>query len=333
MGKLNMRTPNIADEIKQGENETIEFKRDLPAKDSKLMKTVTAFSNGKGGKIVFGIDDKTHKVTGIENDKVFKFMDSLADMISNSISPQINPQITFETIENKTIVIAEILQGQNPPYFIKSEGSLDGVYVRVAATTRKAEREKIKELVLWGEGKSYDRTFENHECADKNAVQRLRADIEKYSHRTVTTENLIGLGLLRQDGDKLSPSVADVFLRMGIVEKWGTGIKRVEQLCKQYGLRKVKFTADDDFFTATIFRAEKSPEENVPVNVPASERHKLILDLLGKNPEKTAAVLAKEIGVTEKTIKRDIQKLKENDLIARTGSDKSGHWIVKDKGN
>ena len=58
---------------------------------------------------------------GIENDKVFKFMDSLANMISETIESQITPRITFETIEDKTIVIAEIACGQNQPYFIKSE--------------------------------------------------------------------------------------------------------------------------------------------------------------------------------------------------------------------
>lgn len=142
-------------EIEHGETETLEFKRDFPSKDSKLMKTVAAFSNGKGGKIVFGVDDETHEIIGIENDKVFKFMDSLANMISETIYPQINPRITFETLNDKTIIIAEILPGQNQPYFLKAEGSLDGVYIRVAATTRKAEHEKIKELVLWGEGKSY----------------------------------------------------------------------------------------------------------------------------------------------------------------------------------
>ena len=115
------------EEIKKGETETLEFKREFPSKDSKLLKTIVAFSNGKGGRVVFGVDDKTLEVFGIDNGKVFKFMDSLANMISDSSQPQINPRITFETIEEKTIVITEILPGQNQPYYLKAEGSLDGV--------------------------------------------------------------------------------------------------------------------------------------------------------------------------------------------------------------
>ena len=39
------------DEIKQGESDTLEFKREMPSKDSKLLKTIVAFSNGRGGSV------------------------------------------------------------------------------------------------------------------------------------------------------------------------------------------------------------------------------------------------------------------------------------------
>lgn len=51
--------------------------------------------------------------------------------------------------------------------------------------------------------------------------------------------------------------LADIFLKMRIVEKWGTGIKRVAELCKNHGLGEVKYTADEEFFTATIYRTKK----------------------------------------------------------------------------
>lgn len=188
------------EEIKHGETDTLEFKREFPSKDTKLMKTVVAFSNCHGGRIVFGVDDDTHEIVGMESDKVFKFMDSLANMISETIEPQITPRITFETIEDKTIVIAEIACGQNQPYFIKSEGIANGVYIRVAATTRKAEREKVKELMLWGEGKSYDKIFENHEPVTEESALNLCRAIEKYNKKnTVSLENLVSWGLVKEE--------------------------------------------------------------------------------------------------------------------------------------
>lgn len=52
------------EEIMSGESQYLEFKREIPEKSEKYMKTVVAFANGSGGKIVFGIEDKICKVAG-----------------------------------------------------------------------------------------------------------------------------------------------------------------------------------------------------------------------------------------------------------------------------
>ena len=52
----------ILEEIMSGESQYLELKRDIPDKSEKYMKTVVAFANGSGGKIVFGIEDRTHEV-------------------------------------------------------------------------------------------------------------------------------------------------------------------------------------------------------------------------------------------------------------------------------
>ena len=195
----------LLEEIQNGETETLEFKREIPSKDSKLMKTVVAFSNCHGGRILFGVDDETHEIVGIENENVFKFMDSLADMISETVEPQVIPRITFETIEDKTVVVVQIVAGQNQPYFLKAEGMNDGVYIRVAATTRKAEREKVKELMLWGEGRSYDKIFENHEPVTEESALHLCKAIEKLNGKNpVTLENIKSWGLIKGENGKLN---------------------------------------------------------------------------------------------------------------------------------
>lgn len=48
------------------------------------MKTVVAFANGSGGKIIFGIDDKTLKVVGMESENIFKTMDVITNAISDA---------------------------------------------------------------------------------------------------------------------------------------------------------------------------------------------------------------------------------------------------------
>ena len=50
------------EEILAGESKNVEFKENLPEKSIKYMKSVVAFANGTGGKIIFGITDKTREV-------------------------------------------------------------------------------------------------------------------------------------------------------------------------------------------------------------------------------------------------------------------------------
>ena len=46
------------EEILHGENQYVEFKGTRP-EAKKYMKTIVAFANGKGGRLVFGVEDET----------------------------------------------------------------------------------------------------------------------------------------------------------------------------------------------------------------------------------------------------------------------------------
>ena len=67
------------EEILAGESKNVEFKENLPEKSIKYMKSVVAFANGTGGKIIFGITDKTREVVGFDKEDVFKKMDAIAN--------------------------------------------------------------------------------------------------------------------------------------------------------------------------------------------------------------------------------------------------------------
>ena len=62
----------LADEIKAGESTNIEFKREVPKKSEKYIKSVIAFANTAGGKIVIGVDDETHEIVGVDKNKFLK---------------------------------------------------------------------------------------------------------------------------------------------------------------------------------------------------------------------------------------------------------------------
>lgn len=96
------------EEILAGESKNVEFKENLPEKSIKYMKSVVAFANGTGGKIIFGIADKTREVVGFDKEDVFKKMDAIANVVSDSCEPAIIPDITLQTVDGKTVIVVEV---------------------------------------------------------------------------------------------------------------------------------------------------------------------------------------------------------------------------------
>lgn len=117
-----------------------------------------------------------------------------------------------------------------------------------------------------------------------------------------------------------------IFKDVDLVEQLGTGMNK---MMKAY--TPDIFTVSPNFFH-TVFSYKSLEPENVP-NVPndgISERQKLILNLLKNDGNMTAAKIAEECDVSEKTIKRDIAELKSLKLISRKSST-HGKWVVLDK--
>ena len=78
-----------------------------------------------------------------------------------------------------------------------------------------------------------------------------------------------------------------------------------------------------------------SGTNDVPINVPINDPIKIsangqkIISVLNENPHITTLQMAEQIGVSDKTVKRALSELKDAGLIERVGSNKTGHWIVK----
>ena len=110
------------EEILAGESKNVEFKVQRPDKSMKYMKTVVAFANGKGGRIIFGIDDKTREVVGIPEDKVFREIDAITNAISDSCEPTIIPDVYLQNINDKPVIVAEIRRDVGNHIILRQRG-------------------------------------------------------------------------------------------------------------------------------------------------------------------------------------------------------------------
>lgn len=155
--------------------------------------------------------------------------------------------------------------------------------------------------------------------------------------------------------------IANIFSQMGLVEAWGSGIKRIFNAAKEYGLPEPRVQEFDNMFRVELFRGMVSVEqsgENIgkaSENIGESsenigetsensgeptEKHrkcelndtqKKIIKLLSEDNRLSASKLAKKIGVASRNIEVNIKKMREQGVIVRCGSPKTGYWEIADR--
>ena len=212
------------EEILAGESKNIEFKESLPEKSIKYMKTIVAFANGLGGKLIIGVQDATRKVVGIYKNDAFAIIDSITNAISDSCKPAIIPEIYMQDVDGETIIIVYVAPGRQRPYYISSEGLQHGVYVRVAGTTRPADEAMVKELLFEGNNRFFDKTvcmglnvseadiFKLCQNLKAVALRNCASAEEKTLVKDVTTKQLLSWGVLVEQEGKLLPTNAYAIL-------------------------------------------------------------------------------------------------------------------------
>ena len=197
--------------IQKGEGKRIEFKKTLPDGNN-LAKSVIAFSNMAGGKIVIGIEDKTAKVIGISDDEVLEFPDRISNIIHDRCYPFILPEIYLVYIDNATILVIEIFPGALKPYYLKNKGKQKGTYIRVGATNKAADIEMIRELERQRQNISFDEEL-NYESDKKSLdIERLRTDFQGYTGRKLTETNLLNLRILKEENGRFFPTIGGMLL-------------------------------------------------------------------------------------------------------------------------
>ena len=155
--------------------------------------------------------------------------------------------------------------------------------------------------------------------------------------------------------------IANIFSQMGLVEAWGSGIKRILNAAEEYGLPKPRFQEFDNMFRVELFRVnpitdqanqatnqanqatnqanqatnqanqdlerlDQVEDENV-----LSEKEIEILNLVRMQPSITQKEMANALDWNLASVKYYITKLKEKNYLKRQGSSQKGKWVILTK--
>ena len=126
--------------------------------------------------------------------------------------------------------------------------------------------------------------------------------------------------------------IADFCKDLGLIEKYGSGIRRVISLFREAGLPLPKFEQISGGLNVTVYSkiSGRMVGDRVGDRVGdgLSETQRKILSLMQRNPFVSAQRLSEEIGISKRKIEENIRTLREENKIERIGNAKSGHWRV-----
>ncbi len=158
-------------------------------------KSVSAFANGIGGKLVWGIaDDDT--LVGLADAK------GDAEKISEAIKAHIDPtpdfNLSFARCEDKEFVVLDVMPGKQTPYYYIGDGQMQA-FVRVGNESVVASTSKHKELVLKGSNMSYD-SLESRWRFEDMAFSKLRSVHYKRLQRSFEDSEFTSWGIIDENG-------------------------------------------------------------------------------------------------------------------------------------
>ena len=116
-------------------------------------------------------------------------------------------------------------------------------------------------------------------------------------------------------------SIANMFKECGLIERYGSGIKRIKNACAQHGISEPVFEEFQHGFSVTIYK--KANVEGVSEGVNA------LLAIINRHPGLRTPLLAEKMQTSAKNVERWIKQLKENDEIEFRGSSKTGGYFAK----
>ena len=169
-------------DLKEYLGETIIFEKKAMLEEKKpksWLKSVSAFANGAGGVLIFGVNDEDILI-GLRDVKMVS--EKISEIMKARMDPIPLTSLEIHTEENKDFVLLRVFPGEETPYYYVGDGNRIA-YIRIGNESVVANRIDLKRLVLHGISISYDSLvsryrFESLSFTKLRSVYRMRTGME-----------------------------------------------------------------------------------------------------------------------------------------------------------
>ena len=197
----------LIEKIHLGEDATIEFKRELPHRNS-LADEIAAFANARGGVILIGVDDN-REIVGVDRQKLDAAEKAVVEICQDSIDPIVLIFTEKLRIDDKNLLKIEV------PRSLFVHKTPNGYFIRQGSSKREMPTEQLARLF---QTRSQARIIAFDEQFVPNTDKdTLRSDLYQRFITEGATEDemddlLLKRRLLVEEGEQHRASVAGVLM-------------------------------------------------------------------------------------------------------------------------
>lgn len=159
------------------------------------LKSISAFANGQGGSLFFGIDDNG-EVIGL--DDVQHVSQSISTRIRDLMDPLPDVELIPLEVEGKKILQVKVSSGHYTPYYYIGDGQRMA-FIRVGDESLPATAEQMVRLVLKGSNKTYDSLLTDYKEED-NTFIILANTFKTRTNQEWNKKFLLSFGLITNTG-------------------------------------------------------------------------------------------------------------------------------------
>lgn len=134
--------------LSREEDEKMDFKAELKltteGEKKELVKDVTAIANSRGGRgyIIYGVEDKTKRIIGVDAGNFLE--EQIQQIIYNRTDPPVPVSLDIVKHKDKTVAVLTIFRSKHAPHQMIQTGAF---YVRRGSTTDFARRSELASMM------------------------------------------------------------------------------------------------------------------------------------------------------------------------------------------